>query len=187
MNIIQSLERYKGVNMIIKLKDKLPQVSTEAWIAENAAVVGNVTIGPESSVWYSASLRGDDESIKIGENTSIQDNVVIHVSKGHATTIGDFSTIGHQAIVHGCSIGSNVVIGMGAIVLNGAEIGDNCIIGAGSLVTENKKIPPNTLAYGNPIKIIRKLSQEEIESNRENALDYVKKSKLYIKSAKIIK
>lgn len=165
--------------MIIKLKDLIPKVSKDAWVSENAAVVGDVKIGPGSTVWYSASLRGDDNKIRIGEATSIQDNTVIHVEEDHETKIGDYVTVGHNVTLHGCTIEDNVVIGMGSIVLNGARIGENSIIGAGSLVTENKEIPPNTIAFGNPVKIIRKMTDEEIEGNKKGVLAYRDKIKAY--------
>lgn len=172
--------------MIIKIGDKKPQISKDAWIAENAAIIGDVEIGPGSSVWYSASLRADVNKIKIGKSTSIQDNTVIHLGHKHGVEIGDYTTIGHQAIIHGCTIGDNVVVGMGAVILDGAKIGENSLIGAGSLVTENKEIPPNTLAFGNPIRIIRELAPEEIESNKQNALDYAKRGQYFKNESEII-
>lgn len=172
--------------MIIKLGNLEPKVSEKAWVAPNAALVGDVEVGKDSSIWYSATIRGDVSKITIGEGTSIQDNAVIHVEKNHPAYIGNGSTIGHTAILHGCTIGDNVVIGMGAIVLNGAKIGDNCVIGAGSLVTENKEIPANSMAFGSPAKVVRQVSQEEIETNRENALNYVGKIETFKNKTEIL-
>lgn len=149
-------------------------------------VVGDVEIGEGSSIRYSATIRGDVNKIKIGKGTSIQESSVIHVTKKGGTVIGDYCTIGHNVILHGCTIGDNVVLGMGSIVLDGVEIGDNSYIGAGSLVTGNKQIPPNTLAYGNPLKIIRTLSPEEIAINKQNAKDYVKVARKFKNQSEII-
>jgi carbonic anhydrase/acetyltransferase-like protein (isoleucine patch superfamily) len=147
------------------------------YLAEGAIVKGDVTIGEDSGIWYHATVRGDTDRITIGSRTNVQDNAVLHVGDGHALTIGNDVTIGHGAIVHGCEVGNNTLIGMGAIILNGAVIGDNCIIGAGALVTQNMEIPDGSLAFGNPAKIKRKLTEEEIASNRDNALLYVKEAK----------
>lgn len=147
------------------------------YLAEGAIVKGDVTIGEDSGIWYHATVRGDTEKITIGSRTNIQDNAVLHVGAGHALTIGNDVTIGHSAIVHGCTVGNNTLIGMGAIILNGAVIGNNCIIGAGALVTQNMEIPDGSLAFGNPAKIKRKLTEEEIASNRDNVLLYVKEAK----------
>lgn len=158
--------------MIKKLKEVKPNIHEDVFIADTASVIGDVNIGRGSSVWYSAVIRGDIENITIGQFTNIQDNSVIHTEKGAPTKIGDYSVIGHSAIIHGCSIGNNCLIGMGAIVLNNAEIGENCIIGAGALVPEGKVIPPNSLVLGVPGKIIRQVTEKEIQSIKENALRY---------------
>ena len=142
------------------------------YIAEGAKIIGDVQIGEDSSVWYNAVIRGDANSIVIGENTNVQDNAVLHTSHSHALAIGDNVTIGHGAIVHGCTIGNNVLIGMGAIVLDGAVVEDDCIIGAGALVTQNKLIPSGSLALGNPAKVVRELKEEEIASILKNADEY---------------
>lgn len=142
------------------------------YLAEGAKIVGDVSIGEGSSVWYNAVIRGDSNPIVIGENTNIQDNAVLHVSHSHAMSIGDNVTIGHGAIVHGCTIGNNVLIGMGAIVLDGAVIEDNCIIGAGALITQGKLIPEGSLCFGNPAKVVREITKEEKKSILENANEY---------------
>ena len=152
------------------------------FIAEGAKVLGNVTIKENSSVWFNAVIRGDSNSIYIGENTNIQDNAVIHTSVNSKVEIGDNVTIGHGAIIHGCKIGNNVLIGMGAIILDGAVIEDDCIIGAGSLVPQNKRIPSNSLGFGNPFVIKREVTQEEKEHIIWNANEYVLEAKKYNKS-----
>lgn len=142
------------------------------YIAKEAVVKGQVEIGTQSSIWYNATVRGDTEPIYIGSGTNIQDNAVIHVGRGYPVSIGDGVTIGHSAVVHGCSVGDHTLIGMGAIILNGASIGKDCIIGAGALVTQNMQIPDGSLAFGNPAKIRRLLTEEEKKSNRDNAEKY---------------
>ena len=150
------------------------------YIAEGAKMIGDVTIGEDSSVWYNAVIRGDSNSIVIGENTNVQDNAVLHTSHSHSLTIGDNVTIGHGAIVHGCTVGNNVLIGMGAIILDGAVVEDNCIIGAGALVTQNKVIPAGSLALGNPAKVARELQEEEKESILKNADEYAQEAQKYL-------
>ena len=143
------------------------------YIADGAKIIGDVEIGENSSVWYNAVIRGDSNVIRIGKNTNVQDNAVLHTSHNHALKIGDNVTIGHGAIVHGCTIGNNVLIGMGAIVLDGAVIEDNCIIGAGALVTQKKRMPEGSLVLGNPAKVVREITEEEKVAILENANEYV--------------
>ena len=144
-------------------------VNMGAWVANNATIVGDVTLGEDASVWYGAVLRGDSGSITIGDGTNIQDNSVVH----DETTIGKFCTIGHGAIVHGCTIGDNTMVGMGAIVLNDAIIGPDCIIGAGAVVTGKMNAPAGSLILGNPAKIVKELSQAQIDGVAANAKLYV--------------
>lgn len=151
------------------------------YVAEGAILKGNITVAEDTGIWYHATIRGDSDVITIGEKTNIQDNAVIHVTKGFPVYIGSQVTVGHGAIVHGCSIGENTLIGMGAIILNGAQIGKNCIIGAGALVTQNMNIPDGSMAYGNPAKIQRNLKQEEIDEITKNAIRYVEAAKEQLK------
>ena len=148
------------------------KIAEWVYMAPGSQVIGDVAIGQSSSVWYNAVIRGDTESITIGENTNIQDNAVLHTSHGAPLVIGDNVTIGHGAIVHGCTIGNNVLIGMGAIILDGTVVEDNCMIGAGALVTQNKIIPEGSLALGNPAKVVRDITEDEKESILENANNY---------------
>ena len=145
----------------------------QIFIAPGAYVGGDVTLGNQIGIWYNAVVRGDSGSITIGDKSNIQDNCTIHTDPGYNVVIGKKVTIGHNAIVHGCTIGDNTIVGMGSILLNGAVIGKNCIIGAGALVTGKTVIPDNSLAFGNPAKVIRQLTDDEIESNHKNALHYV--------------
>lgn len=163
--------------MIKKYKEKSPVIDEEAYIAETAVIIGDVTLKKNSNIWFGAVLRGDMESITIGENTNVQENSVIHVDKTAKVNIGDNCTIGHNAIIHGCKIGNNTLIGMGAIILNGAKIGNDSIVAAGALVTQNKEFEDGVLILGNPAKVVRKLTEEEINKNRKSSLNYVKISK----------
>lgn len=144
------------------------------FIAKSADVLGDVRIGDHTSIWYQAVLRGDMESITIGDRSNVQDCAVVHVDTNYPVKIGNGVTIGHGAIIHGCTIGNNVLIGMGAIILNGAVIGDNCIIGAGTLVTQNKVIPPDSMVIGSPGKVVRKVTDTEVDGIIENAREYMK-------------
>jgi len=144
-------------------------------ICDGARVSGDVTLGPGVSIWYNAVLRGDDGAITVGEDTNIQDCAVLH----EETRVGAGCTIGHGAVVHGCVIGNNVLIGMGAVVLNGARIGDDCIVGAGSLVTGKLDAPAGSMILGSPAKVVRPLTEAEIASNRESAEGYLHAAEAY--------
>jgi len=150
--------------MIKKYKNAFPSIADDAYIANSADIIGDIKIESEVNIWYGVVLRADIDIITIGQGTNIQDNSVVHVTEGHPCNIGKHCTIGHNAIIHACKIGNNVLVGMGSIILDDAEIGDNCIIGAGSLVTGKKKIPDGSLVFGNPAKVIRKLTEEEINN-----------------------
>lgn len=158
--------------MIKDLKDKKTNIHPEAFIAATADVLGNVEIGEGSSMWYGSVARGDMNYIRVGKHTNIQDNATLHVDSNDPCQIGDYTTVGHNAIIHGCTVGDNCLIGMGAIVLNGAVIGENCIIGAGSLITEGAIIPANSLVMGAPGKVKREVSEEEIKTVKYNAVRY---------------
>ena len=150
-----------------------PSVAATAFIAPNATLLGDVTVGDQASVWYGAVLRGDINRISVGNRSNIQDGSVLHLSAEHGCLIGEDVTVGHMAMLHACTIGNEVLIGMGAIILDGVEIGDRCIIGAGSLVTQNKKIPPGSMVMGSPAKVVRALTEEEQESIAGWAARYV--------------
>lgn len=164
---------------IIPYKGKQPQIDASVFIAPSATVVGDVTIGENSSVWFGAVVRGDFQPVKIGKNTNIQDNATVHVMTNESTTIGDEVSIGHNAIVHARRIGNNCLIGMGSIVLGYVEIGDNVVIGAGTMITQHKKIPSNSLVFGTPAQIIRALRDDEIEALRQSAINYSEVAKQY--------
>ncbi len=151
----------------------------DCWIAPDANVIGNVRIGSGCSVWFSATLRGDNEPITISDGSNIQENTVIHTDPGYPCLVGKNCTVGHKVMLHGCTIGDGSLIGMGATVLNGAVIGKNCLIGAGALVTEGKVIPDGSLVMGMPGKVIRQLEPRHIEMNRQAAENYQTRQRRY--------
>ena len=160
------------MKMIKEFEGIMPEIDESVFVAESADIIGDVKIGKNSSVWYNTVLRGDEHAIRISKNTNIQDGTVVHVGLDVDTVIGDNVTVGHNALVHGCKIGNNSLVGMGAIVLNGAEIGEFCMIGAGALVTQNKKFPDGMLIIGSPAKAVRELTEEEKQSLIKSADDY---------------
>lgn len=155
---------------------KEPQIHSNSFIAPGAVVLGDVTISENCSIWYNTTVRANRASITVGAGSNIQDYAVVHVDEGYPVRIGEYVTIGHGAIIHGCSIGNDSLIGMGAILLNGAQIGKNCIIGAGALVTQNMIIPDNSMVIGSPAKVIRQITPDEVASNRRNANVYIQES-----------
>ena len=163
--------------MLIQYCEHTPEIDPTAFVADNATVAGRVTVGKNASVWFGAVLRGDLQPITVGENSNVQDNAVVHVGANTPAVIGDNVTVGHGAIIHGATIGNNVLVGMGATVLDGAVIGDNCIIGAGALVTSRTEIPANSLVLGMPAEVKKTLTPQQIMSNRMNALEYVRLAK----------
>lgn len=159
---------------VYKLDGAVPDLPPdgEAWIAGNATVIGRVFLGRGASIWFGAVIRADDDQISIGEGSNIQDNCVLHVDPGRPLSVGRGCTIGHRAILHGCEIGDNTLVGMGATILNGARVGRNCLIGAGALVTEGKTISDGTLVMGMPGKVVRELDAGEIRGLTTAAEQY---------------
>lgn len=158
---------------LAKFLGRTPQVSESAFVANSATLVGDVRLGKDSSVFYGAVLRGDIETITIGESSNVQDGCIVHLADDLGAHVGAWCTIGHAAIIHACTIGDECLVGMQAVVLDGAEIGDQCLIGAGSLVTQRTKIPPRSLVLGSPAKVVRPLKENELASLRESAAKYV--------------
>ena len=148
---------------IYQLDDWVPQIAASAWVADTASVIGRVRLDEGASVWYGAVLRGDNDLIHLGRNTNIQDGSVLHTDGGIPLVLGDNVTIGHQVMLHGCSVGDGTLIGIQAVVLNGAKIGRNCIVGAGALVTEGKEFPDGSLIVGSPARLVRPLSPAQFE------------------------
>ena len=164
---------------LFQLGQDRPQVHPSVFVAPGAIVVGKVELHENSSIWFNVSLRGDNDLIVLGEGSNIQEGSVLHTDTGHPLTIGKRVTVGHQAMLHGCTIGDESLIGMQAILLNGSQVGRHCIIGAGALVTGNTVIPEGSMVLGSPAKVVRPLKPEEIEMIRQAAAGYVDRAKLF--------
>ncbi|MBI3229927.1 MAG: gamma carbonic anhydrase family protein [Burkholderiales bacterium] len=160
---------------IYQLGPHQPQIDESAYITDSATLIGKVTIGKQASVWFGATLRGDNEMITIGDGSNVQESAVMHTDPGCPLTVGQNVTIGHQAMLHGCSVGDGSLIGIAAVVLNNAKIGKNCLVGAGALVTEGKVFPDNSLIIGSPAKVARSLSDDEIVGLQKAAAIYVER------------
>jgi len=154
-------------------------VDPSAWIADSAQVMGRVTLGAEASVWFGTIIRGDTESITIGRGSNIQDGSVMHADIGMPIVLGENVTVGHKVMLHGCTIGDETLIGIGAIVLNGAKIGRNCLVGAGALVTEGKEFPDGSMILGSPAKAVRPLTPGQMEGLRQSARHYVENARRF--------
>ena len=173
---------------IYELDGQAPELAADGrcWIADSAAVIGRVRLKTDASVWFNAVLRGDNEWIEIGERSQVQDNATLHTDPGFPVIIGDNCVIGHNVILHGCRIGANTLIGMGAILLNGAKIGANCLVGAGALVAEGKEFADNSLIVGSPARAIRPLGEDAAREIARGADIYVRRSQQYAKGLKRI-
>lgn len=164
---------------VYQLGEHIPKIHETAWVAKSAKVIGRVELGAGASVWFGVVIRGDVEDIRIGRNSNIQDNSVLHADSGIPLTIGENVTVGHQVMLHGCTVGDGSLIGIQAVVLNGARIGRNCIVGAGSIVTEGKSFPDGTLILGAPARVVRELSPEQITGMQHGAAHYVENAKRF--------
>jgi carbonic anhydrase/acetyltransferase-like protein (isoleucine patch superfamily) len=167
---------------IYELDGKAPQLGEGAWVADNATVIGDVVLGKNASVWFGVVIRGDTDRISIGANTNVQDLSVLHADEGVPLKIGDNVSLGHQVMLHGCTIGDNTLIGIQAVVLNNAKIGRNCIVGAGAVVTEGKEFPDNSLIVGAPAKVVRQLDESAMKKLAHNADHYVGNAQRYRRS-----
>ncbi len=166
--------------MIADLGDRKPVLEGDShFVADSADVIGDVRLGNMSSVWFQAVLRGDNDTITIGERSNVQDGAVLHVDPGFPLTVGDGVTIGHKVMLHGCTIGDNSLIGINSVILNGARIGKNCVVGAQSLITENKEFPDNSLILGSPARVARPLSDDEVAMIGMSAAAYVRNAERY--------
>jgi len=165
--------------MIMELNGKRPETEKASFIAENATIIGDVKLEEGTTVWYGAVIRGDGDSIRIGKNTNIQDNTVVHVDPDNPVSIGEGVTIGHSCIIHGCTIGDNCLIGMGSIIMNGAKIGDNCLVGASALITENKEFPSGSKIIGSPAKMKSEVTEKDLELIKYSADYYMKDAEMY--------
>jgi carbonic anhydrase/acetyltransferase-like protein (isoleucine patch superfamily) len=164
---------------IYALGELQPQIATDAWIADNATIIGSVVVEPKASIWFNCLVRGDRDLITIGEGTNIQDGSVLHTDPGIRLTVGRNVTVGHMVMLHGCDIGEGALIGIGSIILNRATIGKNCLIGANTLIPEGKIIPDRSLVMGSPGKIIRQLSDEEVARLLLTSAHYVENGQRY--------
>jgi carbonic anhydrase/acetyltransferase-like protein (isoleucine patch superfamily) len=169
---------------IYELDGVAPRMADSAWVADSAQVMGNVVLAEGSSVWFGAVLRGDTETISIGEGSNIQDGSVLHADHGYPMVVGKHVTVGHQVMLHGCTIGDESLIGIGATLLNGATIGRNCLVGAGSLVTEGKVFPDGSMIMGSPARVVKSLTPEQIEGLRRSAHHYIENAERYRKGLK---
>jgi carbonic anhydrase/acetyltransferase-like protein (isoleucine patch superfamily) len=164
---------------IYRLGEHAPRIDPAAWVAASAELIGQVELAAESSIWFNCTLRGDNEPIRIGARSNIQENCVLHTDPGYPLAIGERVTVGHQAMLHGCTIGDGSLIGIQAIVLNGARIGRECLIGAGALIAEGKSIPDRSVVMGTPGRVVRQLTDEEAATLRRNNDAYVLRAQQY--------
>jgi carbonic anhydrase/acetyltransferase-like protein (isoleucine patch superfamily) len=164
---------------LYQLDQLAPRIAASAWVADRAWVIGDVVLHEDSSVWFGAVLRGDNERLTIGRGSNIQDGSVVHADAGFPTTVGEGVTVGHQAMLHGCTVGDGSLIGIQAVVLNGAKIGRQCLVGAGALVTAGKVFPDGSLIIGSPAQVARPLRPDEIEGLQRSAAQYVDKARRY--------
>ena len=164
---------------IYQLGEHVPDIDPSAYITESANIIGKARIEANVSIWFEVTIRGDNELITVSENSNVQEGCVLHTDPGYPLTIGKNVTVGHHAMLHGCIIGEGSLVGIQAVILNGAKIGKNCLVGAGALVTEGKEFPDNSLIIGTPAKIVRTLSEEDIEGMKKNTANYVKRGQLF--------
>jgi carbonic anhydrase/acetyltransferase-like protein (isoleucine patch superfamily) len=170
--------------MIFELGERQVRAHGECFVADTAVVIGHVLLGRDASVWFNAVIRGDNELITVGESSNVQDGAVLHTDPGSPLVIGSHVTIGHKAMLHGCTIGDNSLVGINAVVLNGAKIGRNCLIGANALVTEGKEIPDNSMVLGSPGRVVRELTPQQIDGLRASALHYVENARRFLAELK---
>jgi carbonic anhydrase/acetyltransferase-like protein (isoleucine patch superfamily) len=164
---------------IYQLDTLTPRIAASAWVADSAQVIGNVELAEGSSVWFGAILRGDNEAMRIGRNSNVQDGSMLHSDPGFPLALGENVTIGHQVMLHGCTVGDGSLIGIKAVLLNGARIGRNCLVGAGSLVTEGKEFPDGSMIMGAPAKVVGQLTPEQIDGLRRAAAHYVENARRF--------
>ena len=171
---------------IYELDGVAPRVAATAWVADSAQVIGNVVLGEDASVWFGTVVRGDTDGITIGAGSNIQDASVLHADEGQPLVIGERVTVGHKVMLHGCTIGDETLIGIGAVVLNGAKIGKNCLVGAGALVTEGKEFPDGSMIIGAPAKAVRELTPLQLQGLRQSAQHYIDNARRFQRGLKQI-
>lgn len=171
---------------IYQLGEHIPAIDASAYVADSANIIGKAEIQANASIWFDVTIRGDNERITVGENSNVQEGCILHTDPGYPLTIGKNVTVGHQAMLHGCTIAEGSLIGIQAVILNGAKIGKNCLVGAGALITEGKEFPDNSLIIGSPAKAVRTLGEEDIARMHGNTANYVKRGKLFKSNLKRI-
>ena len=171
---------------IYQLGEHAPEIDASSFVADSAILIGKVTLEANASVWYGATLRGDNERITIGENSNVQEGTVMHTDMGFPLTLGKNVTVGHQAMLHGCTVGDGSLIGIQAVILNGARIGKGCLVGAGALVTEGKEFPDHSLILGSPAKVVRTLTEEDLLRLQASAASYVARGQMFKAQLKLI-
>lgn len=186
MSTRPNLTFYEKSMAIYQLGEHVPQIDPSSYVADTANVIGKVKIEANASIWFDVTIRGDNELITVGENSNVQEGCILHTDPGYLLTVEKNVTVGHQAMLHGCTIGEGSLIGIQAVVLNGARIGRNCLVGAGALVTEGKEFPDNSLIIGSPAKVARTLTEEDIARMHRNTGNYVKRGQLFKKELKRI-
>jgi len=164
---------------IYRIEEETPRIASTAWVADSAQVMGNVVLLEEANVWFGSVLRGDTELLQVGRRTNIQDGSIVHADHGFPMVLGDDVSVGHQVMLHGCSVGDGSLIGIQSVILNGARIGRNCLVGAGSLVTEGKEFPDGSMIMGRPAKVVRPLTDEQIEGLKAIAVHYVENARRF--------
>ncbi len=164
---------------IYQLGEHVPEINSSAYVTESANIIGKVRIEANASIWFDVTIRGDNERIVVGENSNVQEGCILHTDPGYPLTIGNNVTVGHQAMLHGCSIGEGSLIGIQAVILNNAKIGKNCLVGAGALVTEGKEFPDNSLIVGAPAKAVRTLNADDIARMHGNTRNYVERAQFF--------
>ncbi len=171
---------------IYQLDDRVPRIAASAWVADSAEVIGSVELAEDTTIWFGCVLRGDTEWLRIGRGSNVQDACVLHADPGFVLTLGENVSIGHQAMLHGCTVGEGSLIGIQSVILNGARIGRNCLVGAKSIVTEGKEFPDGALILGSPAKVVRMLTSEQIDGLQHSAAHYVANARRYMQSLKRI-
>ncbi len=164
---------------IYRLDKDEPRLATTAWVADSAQVIGRVAMGEDSSIWFGVVARGDTEWLTLGDRTNVQDGSVLHADRGFPLTLGCDVTVGHQVMLHGCTVGDGSLIGIQSVVLNGAKIGKHCLVGAGSVITEGKEFPDGSLIFGAPAKVVRALTAEQIAGIQRSAMGYVENARRF--------
>lgn len=164
---------------LYQLDELVPRVAASAWVADSARVIGHVDLGDDVSIWFGAILRGDTEPLVIGDRSNVQDGAIVHADRGFPVVLGRDVTVGHQAVLHGCTVGDGSLIGIQAVVLNGAKIGRHCLVGAGALVTEGKDFPDGSMILGSPAKVVRSLTPEQVAGLERSAAHYVENARRF--------